>query len=208
MAKKTIKTKNKKQKFEQKFRRLKIGSITQILFSKIEEATKGGLDILDLIITPLPDFYKKVYYGPPSFKNFLSPIDAQQAYSKLKEKGYIREEIRDKNKRVIITDKGKVEILRSRILRKRKDNWDKKWRVIIFDVAEDKRKYRDFLRRELKWLGFLELQKSVWIFPFDVEKELRDLVGLFEREIKGDIRFLTIEKMNPEEDFREYFKLF
>lgn len=63
--------------------------------------------------------------------------------------------------------------------------WDEKWRVVIFDINEKDRKSRDFLRRELKDLGFGMLQESVWISPFPIEDELSDLLDTW--EIKGEI---------------------
>jgi phenylacetic acid degradation operon negative regulatory protein len=70
-----------------------------------------------------------------------------------------------------------------------KQKWDKKWRILIFDIAEVSRKTRDILRLKLKELGFGMLQKSVWITPHDIlfdlkefleEKELTDYIFLME----------------------------
>jgi DNA-binding PadR family transcriptional regulator len=46
--------------------------------------------------------------------------------------------------------------------------------VIIFDIPENKRVNRKFLRAALKTIGFRMLQKSVWIGEFDIPKELID----------------------------------
>lgn len=69
--------------------------------------------------------------------------------------------------------------------------WDKKWRVVIFDISEKDRKSRDFLRRELKELGFGMLQESVWISPFPIEGELTELLKSW--EIKGEILVSRLE---------------
>jgi len=68
------------------------------------------------------------------------------------------------------------------------------------------RRDRDFLRRELLWMGFKELQKSVWIYPYEIEKELKALLEFWKADFAGDIRFLTIENMD-DKDLREYFNL-
>src|SRR3989344_6282938 len=44
--------------------------------------------------------------------------------------------------------------------------WDGKWRVVIFDVREEKRSVRDKLRRGLRRFGFVRLQQSVWVLPY------------------------------------------
>jgi len=41
----------------------------------------------------------------------------------------------------------------------------KKETILVFDIPENKRKYRDWLRIELVGLGFEMIQKSVWFGP-------------------------------------------
>ena len=41
--------------------------------------------------------------------------------------------------------------------------WDKKWRIVVFDIPEKQRGARDSLRTYLKKLDFYELQKSIFI---------------------------------------------
>ena len=51
--------------------------------------------------------------------------------------------------------------------------WDKKWRLVVFDIPEEKRILRDHLRRYLKILGFGKVQRSIWISPYNFIKEIR-----------------------------------
>ncbi len=46
--------------------------------------------------------------------------------------------------------------------------WDKKWRLLIFDIAEEFKVFRDGLRNKLKELGFAMWQKSVYVSPHNV----------------------------------------
>jgi len=125
----------------------------------------------------------------------------------LERHGFIGKKVIDGKKLFCLTEKGKNQIVKNILLsRERKKQWDGKWRSIIFDIPELRRKDRDFLRRELQFIGFVELQKSVWIFPYDFERELNVLLKSWKVEFKGDIRFLTIEKMN-DSDLRERFNL-
>jgi CRISPR-associated endonuclease Cas2 len=50
--------------------------------------------------------------------------------------------------------------------------WDKKWRVVIFDIPEEKRHRRDLLRRKLQELNFIQIQKSVYVYPFECNNEI------------------------------------
>lgn len=52
------------------------------------------------------------------------------------------------------------------------DRWDKKWRVVLFDIPEDRKRSRDALRKKLVELGFQELQKSVLVYPYPCQDEL------------------------------------
>ncbi|MCX6816269.1 MAG: CRISPR-associated endonuclease Cas2 [Candidatus Beckwithbacteria bacterium] len=49
--------------------------------------------------------------------------------------------------------------------------WDGFWRIVIFDIPEDKRLLRDKLRRYLLKLGFGELQNSTYVSAYDYQKE-------------------------------------
>ncbi len=53
--------------------------------------------------------------------------------------------------------------------------WNGIWYVLIFDVPEKERAYRDTLRRILKRLRMGCLQKSVWVTPRDIRPEYDDL---------------------------------
>ena len=48
---------------------------------------------------------------------------------------------------------------------KQTKSWDKKWRVVIYDIPETKRFERDSVRQLLKKLGFYQLQISTWAHP-------------------------------------------
>ena len=45
--------------------------------------------------------------------------------------------------------------------------WDKKWRVILYDIPEDERESRDAFRDHLTELGVRKLQHSAGIHPAD-----------------------------------------
>ncbi len=77
--------------------------------------------------------------------------------------------------------------------------WDGKWRLVMYDIPEEKRNARDQVRRLIKQLGFAQLQQSAWIHPlpclneFEIIKEvngLDDALLLIETEkIKGVERY-------------------
>lgn len=65
--------------------------------------------------------------------------------------------------------------------------WDKRWRLVIFDISEEQKKARNALRQKLKDLGFVKLQKSVWITPFPCNDEIRFLREIFNISFSVDV---------------------
>ena len=53
--------------------------------------------------------------------------------------------------------------------------WDGRWRLVIFNIPENKRDVRDRLRRALNKLGLGILQASVWISPNDIKNEIDEI---------------------------------
>ena len=86
-----------------------------------------------------------------------------------------------------------------------KTKWDKKWRVVMFDIPERLKKVRDTLRYQLKRLGFLELQKSVFVLPFECRNELEYIIGFY--SIKRYVRFIEAYKIDNELDLKDRFRL-
>lgn len=71
------------------------------------------------------------------------------------------------------TDKGKKRLIEEiPLLRFRQKPWDGKWREVIFDIPERMKTKRELLRRKLLSLGFGMLQRSVYITPFDISKQI------------------------------------
>lgn len=83
--------------------------------------------------------------------------------------------------------------------------WDKKWRLVMFDVPHEKRRARDALREKLRDLKFCQLQKSVFITPYPCEDEIDFIGTIF--EVRPHILILYISKFEGEEKLRHHFKL-
>lgn len=54
--------------------------------------------------------------------------------------------------------------------------WSGRWQMLIYDVPETERAYRNHLRLFLKSMRMGRLQNSVWITPDDVRPEFADLM--------------------------------
>ncbi|MEX2090899.1 MAG: CRISPR-associated endonuclease Cas2 [Candidatus Paceibacterota bacterium] len=115
--------------------------------------------------TPL--YYKGFYVSGPNYKKTYS------GFKNLEHRGIIKKVSKSRFK---FTEKGKV-WLKSSSLKYYKDmgiKWDRKWRIIIFDIPQEFHNKRNQFRKKLKSSGFYMIQKSVFAFPYPCEKELFD----------------------------------
>jgi DNA-binding transcriptional regulator PaaX len=83
--------------------------------------------------------------------------------------------------------------------------WDGKWRVLIFDIKERKRLIRDKIRVTLNFIGFIRLQNSVWVYPYDCE----DLITLLKADfgIGREVLYMIADKIENDKALRNHFKL-
>jgi len=81
--------------------------------------------------------------------------------------------------------------------------WDNKWRLVIFDVANDKRRQRDRLRDKLKNLGFLILNESVLIYPYDCPDEIEFIRQVF--NLGKEVTYLTAERFEGDDYYENWF---
>lgn len=176
---------------------------------KKDSLTKKALEFLANKSIELLELSAKIVFDPHgwikesgfSMGYFKSPFPQQ--VRNLKKSSYFKFE----NNKFYLTSKGRIEVIKIVLKKKtKKKKWDGKWRGVIFDIPETNRRDRRFLRNELKLMGFKEVQKSVWVSPYNIEKELKTLLKLWKIDFKGDIRFILIEKMN-DRDLREHFGL-
>ena len=87
----------------------------------------------------------------------------------------------------------------------RRHPWDKKWRIVIFDIPERIKKVREALRYHLKRLGFRELQHSVLVLPFECHNEIEYLVEFY--NARRFVRFIEAYHIDNELDLKHKFKL-
>lgn len=88
---------------------------------------------------------------------------------------------------------------------KHQKKWDKKWRILIFDIPENSRIKREALRGKLKQLGFQILQRSVWIYPYPCTNELKLLKKFFGF---SENNYLLIESNNIGKLTKKYKRKF
>lgn len=125
-------------------------------------AIAGGLLIPNLLVAlekPLDMFWRQL-------DKRERERETRRAISYMKTKQLIRG---DYQHGLQITPKGRKRLEKiefAKISINRPDTWDKKWRLVFFDIPEDRRHLRIAFINKLKQLDFYQLQKSAWLHPF------------------------------------------
>jgi len=138
-------------------------------------------------------------------REFKKSID--NTLHRLKEKGLIYQEKRDKERMWKLTAAGEKYAKNLYLLKNSKERElpkeDRVLRIFVFDIPEKDRGFRNFLRRELIGDGYQMLQKSVWIgkrplpqslFETIKERNLITSVHLFKIKEKGTLEDLVISE--------------
>lgn len=104
----------------------------------------------------------------------------------------------DGKRKVLKYDLEKIEI-------KKPSRWDGLWRIIMFDIPENKKIARNALGFKLRKLGFYPLQKSVYAHPFDCKDEIDFIAEIF--EVKPYVRFVLAKDIDIGLKLKKCFKL-
>jgi|SRR3989344_466122 len=142
----------------------------------------------------------------------LLPRDGRYAIKRslgrLLDSGHIKHESKDGKRYFVLTDKGQASLLRLQAkhfqLPKPK-RWDKKFRILIFDVQEKRRYKRDRFRMMLRQLGFKNLQKSAWVYPYDCEDAIQILKT--DLGVGKDVIYLVTGDIENKEKIAKMFDL-
>ncbi len=121
------------------------------------------------------------------------PWEVNRTLKRIEKQGYIKIQ----HNKVKVTERGithlKVHEASELIFRPTDDPWDGTWRILIFDIPETRRFIRDILRTKIKEWNFLQLQRSVFVTPYDCEKILKELFEIL--EIRHHAHIITTQKI-------------
>lgn len=158
----------------------------------------------------LPIFDKANVYRIPfkAYDKFREndKIKFSKEFYRLKRSGFIKTYFKEKEKYIGLTKKG-LKIAKKYLIDQIEIqiplNWDHKWHLVIFDIPDDKRSARDILRQKLERIGFLQLQESVYVFPFDCNKEIEILKNLY--YIEQYVQYIIADRIETEVNLLEVF---
>lgn len=142
------------------------------------------------------------YFKPNDWKERAR---IKKSVSRLEQMGHIKKR-GGVNEVFVLTEKGREKAMLYAIEKMKiasQKRWDKKWRIVMFDVPEKKMQARRAINFALKRLGCVQYQKSIFITPFPCEKEI-DFVGeCF--GIRDHIRIVVADEVEQSDALRKSF---
>jgi len=183
---------------------------TRIRRENVQRAILSGIAAVGLLSVAIlaPNVLQAFKFFGIEPKNKWQKYNINHSIKRLKNHGLICFETTSKGTFMRLTQKGKDKLRKFELLGyklKKPKKWDYKWRMLIFDIKEERKGTRDKIRFTLKRIGFLRLQDSVWVYPFDCE----DFVNLMKADFKigRDLLYLIVDTIEGDTKIRNYFKL-
>lgn len=136
------------------------------------------------------------------------PSDVSRALKRLKRNGAIRLVQHSGGSFLQITAYGSALLTQQQlggIYPQKSGRWDKRWRLVIFDISERNKRTRDALREQLRAWKFFMLQESVWIYPYDCEEAIELLKTAL--RVRHDVYFLEVSRHSYDHLLRRHFRL-
>lgn len=110
---------------------------------------------------------------------------------------------------VRITPQGKkaLKLLQqtSKLAAEKPRKWDRRYRLVIFDIPEKRRKTRSLLRHHMSEVGFLRVQDSVWLYPYKCEEFITLLKANL--HIGKAVLYAVVEEIENDKWIRAHFGL-
>ena len=132
----------------------------------------------------------------------------ERSMKRLSDEKLLEEKIlSDGSIKLILTERGKEEAKRLSLLGNsinfEKPKWDRKWRIVAFDIPEKSKNFRNILREHLYDLDFLKLQHSVFVSPYPFEEQILELVRIYSAQ--RYVRVITAQKIDNESYVKRHF---
>jgi CRISPR-associated endonuclease Cas2 len=134
---------------------------------------------------------------------------AKTAAGRLAQKGLVRFVAKNGVRHLELTQKGlrylAIEKAKAGSMQGNRKRWDRRYRVVMFDIPEKRRATRERLRLLMHDFGFLRLQDSVWISPHDCE----DLITLIKSELRigKEVLYLIVDEIENDTWIKKHFHL-
>lgn len=120
------------------------------------------------------------------------------AISRMNKQGWVQASKKGNKSYYRLTAQGvkRINEAAKRIFKWQPEEWDGRWRLLMYTIPEDKRYVRDALRQEILWSGFGMLANGLWISPNRLEEEVNSLIVKY--DIQSYVHFFINEYQGPQ----------
>lgn len=129
-----------------------------------------------------------------------------KAIKYLEKKNRVVFEERENYTYVILTKEGRLRLDEDAIWELTIDapyRWDRKWRIVMFDLPSKHERVRQSFRLKLEDLGFKLYQRSVFIYPYECHEEVHTIAKWY--GVDQYVRYIVATEIH---DMRRYIKIF
>ena len=183
----------------------------QIRNSRIQKAVLGSLYVAGVLTVAAvaPNVLSLLkQLDPDKKRKAAQKYSVNNAIKRLSDKGLIIWKTTERGTFLRLTKQGEktMEFLEKREFKLDiPKKWDKKWRIVIFDIRKKRKGTREKFRKILMQIGFLKLQNSVWVYPYPCE----DLITFLKADFKigKDILYIIADSIENDKWVRKYFEL-
>lgn len=184
-------------------------SMTEIFRSPKKDEDDRSLNTRSMIFTLYGDYIahygSKIWIG--SLIRLLNEFghndqSVRAAISRMNKQGWVQAEKIGNKSYYSLTPRGqkRIDEAGKRIFKLKPEEWDGKWRILMYTIPEEIRNVRDELRKELIWSGFGSMSNSFWISANNLERQVNDLIDKY--EINQYVDFFVAEYKGPHENQR------
>jgi len=144
----------------------------------------------------------------------FTPKDSRHRYrikksaKQLERKGLIVTSWKKGKFQAKLTPKGRKEALLFSLQEKgcpKKKKWNGKWHTVMFDIPEKHKSARVTISRILREIGFIPMQKSVFIYPYECRKEVNIVISYF--NLQRYVQYAVIDQLDNDIKLRKNFDL-
>lgn len=155
-----------------------------------------------------PYFIQNILRARQRFKKYPKRR-ISSTFDALRRQGFLSIERKNNQIYIFLTDEGKKRAgmfqIGELVIEKPK-KWDRKWRLLMFDIPEKRKIAREALRGKLRELGFCKFQQSIWIHPYDCAAEIELLKGFFGLS-DGEMQLIVANNISENDKWQSVFKL-
>lgn len=163
----------------------------------------GALTLIFTVPGAAPYFMKPFMNGED-----LDEERFERAINRLKKSELIGIEEEDGGVTLHLTKDGEKKALRyslDEMVLEKPEKWDGKWRIIMFDIPDEKKVARNYFKQKLDDLRFITIQKSVYAHPYPCEEQIELIRSVY--DIRPFVKIITATHFEGDEKYLAKFGL-